>query len=169
MHGSRAQGAGKQSRAKNRPQARFLAKLPRLKAFVAIALSFVLTTGALVVLWRLIEGAPSVWPFVVLCVVVAAVAHKAASWLVGKVFKGTDKKVKPPSPYRNQGAVALAWLALTTTGRSLFAGRLVERGDLCIAQSAIVETDVIQPAIEPMRHVESTPAYGGWHARLGCY
>ena len=85
-------GAGKQSGAKNRPRARFLANLARLKTFVAIALSFVLTTGAIVVLWRLIEGAPSVWPFVVLCVVVAAVANKAASWLVGKVFKGPDRK-----------------------------------------------------------------------------
>ncbi len=77
---------------KNRPRARFLAKLARLKTFAAIALSFVLTTGALVVLWRLIEGAPSVLPFVVLCVVVAAVANKAASWLMGKVFKGPESK-----------------------------------------------------------------------------
>jgi len=82
--------AGKQSGAKNRPRARFLAKLPRLKTFAAIALSFVLATVALVVLGHLIEGAPSVWPFVLLCVVVAAVTNKAASWFVGKVFKGTD-------------------------------------------------------------------------------
>ena len=66
--------------------------MPRLKTFAAIALSFVLTTGALVVLWRLIEGAPSVWPFVVLCVVVAVAANKAASWVVGKVFKGPERK-----------------------------------------------------------------------------
>ena len=68
---------------------------------------------------------------------------------------------------RVKGAVALVCLALTAVGWSLFAGRLVERSDLCIAQSAIVQTNVIQAAIEPMRHMEPAPAYGGWHARLG--
>ena len=75
----------------NRPRARFLAKLPCLKTFAAIALSFVLTTVALVFLVNIIQGAPSVWPFVLLCVVVAVVTNKAASWLVGKVFKGPDR------------------------------------------------------------------------------
>ena len=63
-----------------------------MKTFACIAVSFVLATVALVVLGHLIEGAPSVWPFVLLCVVVAAVTNKAASWFVGKVFKGSDRE-----------------------------------------------------------------------------
>ena len=62
-----------------------------MKTFAAIALSFVLTTVALVFLGNIIQGAPSVWPFVLLCVVVAVVTNKAASWLVGKVFKGPGR------------------------------------------------------------------------------
>ena len=52
-------------------------------------------------------------------------------------------------------------------GWSLAARRLVERGDLCIAQSAIVQTDIIEAAVEPMRHMKPAPTNGGWHARLG--
>ena len=65
--------------------------------------------------------------------------------------------------------MALRLRALTVADRAFFVGRVVELGDIRIAQSAIVETDVIQAPIEPVCHMESTPASGDWHARLGRY
>ena len=43
---------------------------------------------------------------------------------------------------------------------SLTARRLVELGDFYIAQSTIVQTDIIQTAIEPMRHMKPAPTNG---------
>ena len=74
-----------------------------------------------------------------------------------RIFKSIERG---RSLLQGAGAVALVCLALASAGRNLFAGRLVERGDLCFAQSVVVEADVIQAAIEPMRHMESTPAHG---------
>ena len=61
-----------------------------LKVFSAIVLSCVLTAITVVVLSPVMAGAPSIWPFVVTCVVVAGIMNKVAGWLVGKVFQDPD-------------------------------------------------------------------------------
>ena len=50
---------------------------------------------------------------------------------------------------------------------NLAARRLVELGDFYIAQSTIVQTDIIQTAIEPMRHMKPAPTNRDWHPCLG--
>ena len=81
---------------------------------------------------------------------------------------GATLSLPPPlCPCVRWGGGVLFGQYANALGWSLAARRLVERGDLCIAQSAIVQTDIIEAAVEPMRHMKPAPTNGGWHARLG--